>query len=139
MLKQMSLEIGKYNEFYLDKPKTIFCDIDGTILKHTHRFSDLDKFEPIALPGVVEKFNEWDSLGHRIVLVTARKESGREMTERQLKSLGIMWDQLIMGVSSGQRVLLNDKLQAEDPDRAKSVNLITNQGFLNTDWKKYGL
>jgi hypothetical protein len=61
------------------------------------------------------------------------------MTERQLKSLGIMWDQLIMGVSSGQRVLLNDKLQAEDPDRAKSVNLITNQGFLNTDWKKYGL
>jgi hypothetical protein len=72
-------------------------------------------------------------------LVTARKESGREMTERQLKSLGIMWDQLIMGVSSGQRVLLNDKLQPEDLDRAKSINLITDQGFLNVDWKKYGL
>jgi hydroxymethylpyrimidine pyrophosphatase-like HAD family hydrolase len=135
----MSIEVGKHNEFYLDKPKTIFCDIDGTILKHAHRFSDLDKLDPIALPGVTEKFNEWDSLGHRIVLVTARKESGREMTERQLKSLGIMWDQLIMGVSSGQRVLLNDKLQPEDLDRAKSINLITDQGFLNVDWKKYGL
>ena len=135
----MSVDTGKYNEFYLDKPKTIFCDIDGTILKHAHRFSELHKFDAMALPGVIEKFNEWDSLGHRIILVTARKESGREMTERQLKSLGIMWDQLIMGVSSGHRILLNDKLQVEDPDRANSINLITDKGFFDVDWKKYGL
>jgi hydroxymethylpyrimidine pyrophosphatase-like HAD family hydrolase len=135
----MTVDIGKKNEFYTEKPKTIFCDIDGSILKHAHRFSDLDKFDPVALPGVVEKFNEWDSLGHKIILVTARKESGREMTERQLKSLGLMWDQLIMGVSSGQRILLNDKLQPEDLDRANSINLITDQGFINIDWKKYGL
>ncbi len=135
----MSIDIGKQNEFYREKPKTIFCDIDGTILKHAHRFSDLDKSDPVALKGVIDKFNEWDSIGHKIILVTARKESGREMTERHLKSLGLMWDHLIMGVTSGHRVLINDKLQDGDPDRAVSVNLITDGGFDQIEWKAIGL
>lgn len=135
----MSIDVGKYNEFYREKPKTIFCDIDGTILKHAHKFSELDNSAPIDLPGVIDKFNEWDSIGHKIILVTARKESGREMTERHLKSLGLMWDHLIMGVSSGQRVLINDKLKEGDDDRAISVNLITDGGFDKTDWKRVGL
>jgi hydroxymethylpyrimidine pyrophosphatase-like HAD family hydrolase len=139
MLEYMSIDIGKHNEFYSHKPKTIFCDIDGTILKHAHRFSELDNFSPIALSGVVDKFNEWDSLGHKIILVTARKESGREMTERHLKSLGLMWDHLIMGVSSGQRILINDKLKSQDPDRAKAVNVITDSGFISVDWEDFGL
>jgi hydroxymethylpyrimidine pyrophosphatase-like HAD family hydrolase len=135
----MSVETGKNNEFYSEKSKTIFCDIDGTILKHAHRFSELDNFSPIALPGVIDKFNEWDSLGHKIILVTARKESGREMTERHLKSLGLMWDHLIMGVSSGQRILINDKLKSEDTDRALAVNVITDSGFIDVNWEGFGL
>lgn len=135
----MSTDIGKQNEFYRDKPKTIFCDIDGTILKHAHVFSELDKSFPSALPGVIEKFNEWDSIGHKIVLCTARKESAREMTERHLKSLGFMWDHLIMGVTSGQRVLINDKLQPQDNDRAIAINAITDEGFLDIDWERRGL
>jgi hydroxymethylpyrimidine pyrophosphatase-like HAD family hydrolase len=135
----MSIEIGKHNEFYLDKPKTIFCDIDGTILKHTHKFSKLDSHPPTALPGVIDKLDEWDSIGYKIILVTARKESSREMTERHLKDLGIMWDHLIMGVSSGQRILINDKLKSEDPDRAKAINVVTDSGFANTHWEDFGL
>jgi hydroxymethylpyrimidine pyrophosphatase-like HAD family hydrolase len=132
-------EAGKNAEFYSIKPKTIICDLDGTILNHFHRFSDLNKFDPQLLKGVKDKFDEWDSLNHKIILMTARKESAREMTEKHLKELGISWDQLIMGVFGGERVLINDKLLEEDSDRAIAINLITNKGFESVNWKEVGL
>ena len=122
---------GKVKEFHTEKPSTIFCDIDGTLVKHAHRFSDLKDTDPILLPGVREKFNQWDSQGHKIILCTARKESAREMTESHLRMLGLCWDQLIMGVTSGKRILINDKLNINHPDRAISYNVITNGGFEN--------
>jgi NDP-sugar pyrophosphorylase family protein len=137
--KDLSLYLGKIKEFYTEKPKTIFCDIDGTILKHIHRFSDLIETDPSVLPGVIRKINEWDSQGHKIVLCTARKESARKMTEEHLTKLGLCWDVLLMGMTSGYRVLINDKLNQQDIDRAKSVNVITDGGFEPIDWSKYGL
>jgi hypothetical protein len=91
------------------------------------------------LPGVIEKINQWDSLGHTIIFVTARKESSREMTESHLKKLGLCWDHLIMGVTSGHRVLINDKLTKNNPNRAISVNLITDGGFELINWEEFGL
>jgi len=124
---------GKVKEFHTEKPKTIFCDIDGTLVKHAHRFSDLKDIDPTLLPGVREKFNQWDSQGHKLILCTARKESAREMTESHLRMLGLCWDTLIMGVTSGQRVLINDKLNVAHPDRAIGINVITNEGFENVE------
>ena len=124
---------GKVKEFHTEKPKTIFCDIDGTLVKHAHRFSDLKDTKPVLLPDVREKFNQWDSQGHKIILCTARKESAREMTESHLQMLGLCWDILIMGVTSGQRVLINDKLNVAHTDRAIGINVITNEGFKNIE------
>jgi hydroxymethylpyrimidine pyrophosphatase-like HAD family hydrolase len=134
-----TIDDGKRAEFYSEKPKTIICDIDGTILKHMHRFTDVAFLDAEVLDGVQNMFNKWDSLNHKIILMTARKESAREMTEKDLKKLGLMWDHLIMGVNGGVRVLINDKLQPEDNDRAIAVNLITNEGFEYTDWESIGL
>lgn len=137
--EDVSKYIGKVKEYNIDKPKTLFIDLDGTILKHNHTISDV-YFKPCnVLEGVLEKFNSWDSQGHKIILVTARKESTRALTEQQLQSLGIAYDQLIMGVTSGQRFIINDKLNHNDPDRALALNLITDQGFINTNWEDYGL
>ncbi len=130
---------GKLKEFYTEKPKTIFCDLDGTVLKHLHRFSDLIDSNPQVLPGVIEKINEWDSLGHKLIFVTARKESARKMTENHLTKLGLCWDQLIMGVTSGERILINDKLNYGNPNRAIGINIITDQGFELTNWEDFGL
>ena len=129
---------GIQNEFRKVKPATIFCDLDGTIMKHVHSFSEVTFTKPALLPGVREKFDEWDSQGNRIILVTARKESAREITERHLRELGIPYDQLIMGVASGCRILINDMI-FENEERAKSVNVITNHGFIDTNWENYGL
>jgi NDP-sugar pyrophosphorylase family protein len=137
--KDLSLYLGKLKEFYTEKPKTIFCDIDGTILKHAHCFSDIKDSDPVVLSGVLKKINEWDSQGHRIVLCTARKESARKMTEDHLSSLGLCWDILLMGMTSGKRILINDKLNPQDKDRANAVNVITDAGFDSVDWSKYDL
>jgi NDP-sugar pyrophosphorylase family protein len=137
--QDIEIYLSKTKEYYTEKPKTIFCDIDGTIIKHAHRFSHIGVEEAEALSGVLDKFNEWDTRGHTIVLTTARKESARTMTEIQLSKLGFCWDYLIMGVTSGERILINDKLKNEDPDRAVSINVITDEGFLNYDWKSIGL
>jgi NDP-sugar pyrophosphorylase family protein len=130
---------GKIREFYSAKPKTVFCDIDGTILKHVHSFSDVYSTEPQLLDGVLDKFNDWDSRGYKIVLTTARKESARKITETHLESLGLCWDYLLMNVTSGDRILINDKLMFDDPDRAQSVNVITNTGFNTIEWERFGL
>jgi len=130
---------AKIKEFYTKKPKTIFCDIDGTILQHCHRFSDLKDTEPKILPGVLKKFNQWDSQGHKIILCTARKESARGMTESHLRQLGLCWDTLLMGVTSGERILINDKLNKKDKNRAVSINLLTNKGFKSFSWHEIGL
>lgn len=135
----VSIYQSKIKEFYTEKPKTIFCDLDGTILKHLHKYSDVYHQDAKLLDGVIEKINEWDSIGHKIIFCTARKESSRETTEKQLRELGLCWDLLIMGLTSGSRVLINDKLTESDPDRSISINVITNDGFKKTDWNKYKL
>jgi hypothetical protein len=53
--------------------------------------------------------------------------------------MGLPWDILLMGITSGTRVLINDKLTAADGDRARSINLLTNEGFENVYWEDYGL
>jgi NDP-sugar pyrophosphorylase family protein len=131
--------VGKVNEFKTKKPKTLFIDIDGTILKHVHTISQVYSEPSCALPGVVNKINEWDSHGHKIILCTARKESTRAITEQQLREHGIAWDQLVMGIGGGERVLVNDKLNRLDTDRAVGVNVVTNEGFDSISWADYGL
>ena len=137
--EDVSRYVGKVKEFKTAKPKTLFIDIDGTILKHQHTISEVYAKEAEILPKVVDKINEWDSQGHKIIIVTARKESTREITEQQLREFGIAWDQLVMGVGGGTRVLINDKLDKNDLDRAIGVNVITNGGFGSTSWEDYDL
>jgi dTDP-glucose pyrophosphorylase len=137
--EDVKLYLGKFNEYFSNKPKTILCDIDGTILKHMHSFSSVTLSQPEVLRGVIQKFDEWDSKNNRIILMTGRKESARELTEKQLKSLGLCWDLLIMNAGNGNRILINDKLSNDYPDRASSVNVITDNGFLDTDWSTVGL
>lgn len=104
------------------RPKTIFCDIDGTLVKHNkpHVCAN-ENTELELLPNVLEKLTEWDSKGYHIILVTGRKEGMREVTESQLKKLGIFYDKLIMGVGGGVRIIINDN----KPDGTKTAEAIT--------------
>lgn len=98
-----------------EKAKTLFVDIDGVLFKHKQIFSRSEE-APIVLPGVLEKFYEWDVLGYNIILTTGRRESERESTVKQLSEAGIIFDDLIMGIGGGVRVIINDfKPDSKEP------------------------
>ena len=90
------------------RPKTIICDIDGTLIKHYPPTKNTKPDTTILLPGTIEKLSEWDAKGYNIILITGRRESMRKSTEKQLADIGIFYDHLIMGIGGGTRVLIND-------------------------------
>jgi hydroxymethylpyrimidine pyrophosphatase-like HAD family hydrolase len=111
------------------RPKTIFLDIDGTLVEHSENISKQYVHTPKLLNGTLEKLAEWDKKGYNIILTTGRKESGRAATEKQLLELGIFYDQLIMGIGGGIRVLINDRKKNKTYDTAVSINLDRNEGI----------
>lgn len=112
-----------------NRPKTIFCDIDGTLVKHVqpHIASDIN-YEMELLDGVIEKLLEWDKNGYNIILTTGRKESLRKVTEHQLAKAGIFYDKLIMGIGGGKRYLIND-CKDNGEIYAKVINIERNKGI----------
>ena len=89
--------------------KTIICDIDGTLVEHMYKGHRgiMDESHKV-LPGVIKKMREWESVGHRIILITGRRESVRKRTEEELTRLGIPFDILLMGYADTGRILIND-------------------------------
>jgi len=120
---------------YIDnRPVTIFCDIDGTLVTHS---KPTDSQKPThklnLLEGTIEKILEWDKLGYNIILTTGRKESLRKVTEQQLAEVGIIYDQLIMGIGGGKRYIINDKKPYNTEDYAFAINLERNKGIKNIE------
>jgi hypothetical protein len=117
------------SNFFDNLPKTIVCDIDGCILEHQGSLCGIIKNDPVLLDGVKEKFDEWDKKAYKIVLLTGRKESMREVTEQQLRSFGLFWDVLVMGATRGERILINDMKPGIESNTATAFNLNRNQGM----------
>lgn len=83
---------------------TWILDLDGTILKHNGYKEGGD----VLLPGAKE-FIESLPEGDMVIIVTARKEEYREITERFLEENGVRYDHIIFGAPYGERVVINDK------------------------------
>lgn len=113
----------------MERPKTIFLDIDGTLIEHSGIISKQFTQTPRLLDGTLEKMAEWDRKGYNIILTTGRREGVREITERQLAELGIYYDMLIMGLGGGTRVVINDKKPDGKDETAIAINLVRNQGI----------
>lgn len=111
------------------RPKTIFCDIDGVLLMHKGDITSQHLSKPEVLPGVLEKFRDFDRAGFRIILTTGRRESTRKQTEKQLSEVGIFYDQLIMGIGGGPRILINDFKPNSTEETAIAINLERNAGL----------
>ena len=130
----MGLE--KFNNNSKNARKTIFCDIDGTLVKFPDTFEgfkNLPKGEHKMelLDGSLDKLWEWETSGYNIILTTGRKESMRPETERQLREVGIFWDHLIMGLGPGPRYLVNDKNAGSNT--AYAINVERNGGIKDVE------
>jgi len=115
------------------RPKTIFLDIDGTLVEHSENLSK-QITEPLKIiNGTLEKLLEWDKKGYNIILTTGRRESHRKITEKQLTELGIFYDKLIMGIGGGDRIIINDRKENNPTNTAFAINIDRNEGIKNID------
>lgn len=116
-------------------PCTIFCDIDGCILKHEWP-PDVNRI-PELLEGAFIKFTEWNRQGHKIILTTARTSNYRDVTIRALNSHRLPFNELLMDLPCGRRILINDvKPEEAELQTAIAYNLKRNAGLLELDWRK---
>lgn len=113
----------------MNVPKTIFCDIDGTIFEHTSDIIKNYKDSPKILENVLSTFKLWEKNNYKIIIITGRKESTRKNTEAQLQELGIVYDDLIMGLPNGDRIIINDKKPNDPRNTTYAVNVVRNKGF----------
>ena len=115
-----------------NRPITIFCDIDGTLVKHYPPVvACKPNFKMELLEDTIKTILEWDKKGYNIILTTGRRESMRKETEKQLSEVGIIYDQLIMGIKGGKRYLINDKKSYSNDDYAIAIKLERNKGIKN--------
>jgi len=112
----------------MEKPKTYFIDIDGCLFQHYGEGPSNQWFsEPSLLGGAKNFLDTLESKGHYIVLVTARKEKYRQELERMLRSKELIYDQLIMGITSGERVIINDSKSGNTS--CSAITVTRNEGL----------
>jgi hydroxymethylpyrimidine pyrophosphatase-like HAD family hydrolase len=117
-----------------NRPKTILCDIDGTLVKHVAPCNSAQPSHKMELlPGTIEKLSEWDKKGYNIILISGRREGARRETEKQLSEAGIIYDKLILGVGGGIRHLINDTKPDSTFDTAFSHTIKRNEGIKNLE------
>jgi hypothetical protein len=109
--------------------KVIFLDIDGCLLKHHGgHSSSLKDNETVLLPGVKEKLDEWEVAGYYVVITTGRRECLRDFTIKQLAESGVVYDQLVMGLGRGERIVINDK-KSDGSNSATAICIDRNEGI----------
>jgi len=110
------------------RPKTIFCDIDGTLLKHRSPEDIASGASSSLTNDALKAIKQWEANGYNIILVTGRKPSLKKTTKTELASYGIVYDKLIMGIGGGDRILINDRKPNGRP-AAWVVNLDRDKGL----------
>mgnify|MGYP001166241190 FL=1 len=123
------VEWKKYKKTY----KTIFCDIDGTLVTNTsHQFPPfIGEGDPIE--SNINYLNKlFDEGRTHIVLTTSRPEEYRQITLDELESKGIPYHNLIMGLPHSQRVLVNDFAASNPYPSCVAINIPRNSEDLET-------
>ena len=83
--------------------KTWIFDFDGTLVEHNGYKSGADHW----LPGAKE-FLQSIPVDDYVLILTAREEEARGVTEAFLKQEGIRYDDIKFQMPMGERILLND-------------------------------
>lgn len=118
------------------KQCTIFCDIDGVLLKHKPHSTCISKENKI-LKGA-EKLDEFKKSGHKVILTTARNNKFRKCTIKMLSELNINYDELVMSLPAGPRILINDHKPSKIfSSQSNAIELTRNEGLGSVEIDKY--
>ena len=112
---------------YCDSFKTLFVDIDGTLMKNSGQYFVPTWGSTAPLTKNVDHLNKMHATGRvRIILVTSRLEKVRDATLKQLERYGVKYDQILFGMLHASRVVVNDYAPTNPYPSAECVNIPRN-------------
>lgn len=114
----------------MEKKKTIFVDIDGTIFKY-RKFDTMESTPAVINWGVVKYLQAMNDEGHMIVLTSARPESMYKFTADEMNHNNIPFSRMVLGIERGPRILINDLDPEVDEPRAICYNLPRDAGHID--------
>lgn len=116
---------------YCKRYKTLFIDIDGTLVLNSGEYSKKKWGETECIKKNVEWLNTLYNTGTiQIILTTARKSKYKNETVEQLKKYNIPYDNIIYDLYHSKRFLINDYANTNPFPSAISINLSRNNNNL---------
>lgn len=118
---------NKYKETY----KTLFVDLDGTLVTNTsHQFPPYIGEGP-PLQNNIDYLNKLYSTKRvKIIITTSRPKEYYQKTIDELKSKNIPFDDIIMGLPHAQRILINDFAASNPYPSCSALNIPRNNDNL---------
>ena len=114
------IEWQKYKNTF----KTLFVDIDGTIVKNSSSYLTPYIGETTELTDNVNYLKELISSGRvELILTTSRPEEYRDITKKQLFELGLKYKELIMGLQHSKRIIINDFSNTNPYKSCEAINI----------------
>ena len=119
---QNYIDVGTSEEWFTYNNKSsVFCDIDGTIIKAQPRNGYNEPVTPLT--NNIKKLKELLLTGNEIVFVTSRSEKYRTETQNMLNQFGFDGCILVMGLQNSKRIVINDFNSANPYPRAVAINI----------------
>jgi len=116
---------------YKNTFKTLFVDIDGTIVKNSSSYLKPYIGETDALIENVNYLKELISTNRiELILTTSRPEEYRDITKKQLFELGLKYRELIMGLQHSKRIIINDFSNTNPYKSCEAINIPRNSDNL---------
>jgi hypothetical protein len=122
--------LTEWNKFKREH-KCLFVDIDGTLVTNSsiHFPPYVGMGEP--LQENIDFLNDLRDSGKVvIILTTSRPDSMRTATIREMKRIGMRYDNLIMGLPHCQRIVINDFANSNPYPSCGAINLPRNSNKL---------
>lgn len=109
----------------MESPNTWFIDFDGSLVLQKSHLSD----EDYILPGTKEFFSKVVKENDMVIITTGRnEEEHRDRIAAFLNRHNIKFDRIICGITTGKRILINDK-KPNGSLTAYSYNLTRDAGI----------
>ena len=131
------IDWGTLREFrnWQKKYTTIFCDLDGCLLKNSSKFSELG-WRTKAIKKNIELLSEISKKGFlKLIITTSRPRSETGYIEHALKKHGIKPNYILTDLFHSKRILVNDFSETNPFPTAIAVNLERDSDQLSSIFK----
>ena len=124
---------------YVRQYKTLFVDIDGTLVKSSGKYIPPYWGETEGIKENIDFLNKlYDTGKVCIILTTARSSDAKNVTIKQLEREGVKYDNIIFDLFHANRTIINDYGTSNPYPTCDAVNIVRNSNELERFLKDLG-